>query len=131
MGRNVLPHSQMLISWAIPVAVSMNHWHCFYMDESDLIPIETFATAAQELPLEHQAGCLMTVLESVIHLSEDLPPDPISAELTGSDARQIFRRYSESLCRPLSKDQTRVLYEQTLFQFCEELTRARSTSIEP
>lgn len=91
------------------------------MSDADFVPLENLESA-RDLPLEEQAECLLRVLYPVIETMHDPPDAPVEAAVTGTDARQVFRQCSESLCRPLSKNETRELLELTLFRLCERLT---------
>jgi hypothetical protein len=95
--------------------------HFRLMTDSDFIPLEQLVSA-RDLPPEKQAECLLSVIDAMIECLYSPPDKPVDAALSTSDARQVFRQCSESLCRPLSKDETRELLELTIIGLCEKLT---------
>lgn len=90
------------------------------MTHFDPVPLDQL-DSARNLHVDHQARCLLTVIAPMLQAMQDAQSGSVESTLQLHETRQAFRECVESLCRPLSADETQNLFVLTMMSLCERL----------
>ena len=91
------------------------------MIDSDFIPTEQLHSASC-LMINQRAECLLSAITPMLHAMQDAQSGTVESALQLYETKHVFRDSVESLCRPLSNDETQQLLVLTLITLGERLT---------
>ena len=90
------------------------------MNDSSSLPLDQLESA-RDLPLNEQAECLLSVIAPLLQATQYAQCGSVNSTLQLYEAKEVLRGCVESLCRPLSADETQDLMVLTLVALCERL----------